>query len=200
MKVGDKLLDSIESGMNNSDAGILLISPDYLRKKWTNYEMDVLIRQSIETEMKILPLWHNVSKADVEKRHLGLSGIVALNTSIGFTILIDKLTSVLSCYAPTIGSIPCYESAAFRFLRGRGEITIGKQQSATTLWEFLIYAKDSWYPLFIEGKHYTKKNLLFEAAQLLPHISDDVRKCVKEEGYQKIWNMCVDAGYDPEQF
>lgn len=48
LKVGDKLLDSIEKGMKESLCGILLISPSYLEKNWTNYEMDTLIRDNIE--------------------------------------------------------------------------------------------------------------------------------------------------------
>ena len=73
LKVGDQLLDSIEDGLKESKAGILLISTFYLQKGWTNYEMDTLIRKSIEQGSKLLLIWHGVSKEEVENRHPGLA-------------------------------------------------------------------------------------------------------------------------------
>lgn len=195
--VGDKLLDSIEKGVNNSSSGILLISNYYLKKAWTNFEMDILLRQNIETEKKIFPIWHNVEKHDVEKRHFGLSGITAIKSNIGFPTLVTKLTEALSSFAPTIGVIPSYESPKFRFLQGRGEITLSKNGFATTLWEFLLHSKASEYPLYIEGDLYDKDALLQIAAGLLPHIPEQVKNCVNEDGYNRIFDMCKRSGFNP---
>lgn len=200
LSVGDKLLDSIEEGMNNSSSGILLISADYLKKGWTNYEMDILIRQNIEGDKNIFPIWHKVEKEEVDKRHIGLGGIVALKTNIGLSELVSKLTKALSNFAPTLGIIPSYESPKHRFLQGRGEIKIGQDGPATTLWEFLIHAKDSQYPLFLDGSLYAKKDLLEIAAQLLPHIPQEIEKWVSEDGRRRIWDMCIKAGFDPHIF
>ncbi|WP_132102130.1 hypothetical protein [Dehalobacter sp. MCB1] len=93
--------------------------------------------------------------------------------------------------------IPGYESPKFRFLQGRGEITIGHNGPATTLWEFLIHAEDSRYPIYLDGSLYSKEDLLLTAAQLLSHIPHEVRRWVGEEGRQKIWYMCLQAGLDP---
>lgn len=57
LKVGDKLLDSIEKGLQLSRSGMLIVSEAYLAKGWTSYEMDILIRQHIEGSKKILPVW-----------------------------------------------------------------------------------------------------------------------------------------------
>lgn len=200
LSVGDKLLDSIEKGMNESPSGILLITQDYLRKGWTNYEMDILIRQNIESDKKIFPIWHNVTKSDVEQRHAGLAGIIAINTNLGFPNLVLKLTKALSKQAPTIGVIPEYESPSYRFLQGRGEITLGSNGLATTLWEFLIHTKESQYPLYLEGSIYNKEELLIEAAQLLPHIPETVQNWVGQDGYEKVWQMCIDHNIDPKIF
>jgi len=200
LSVGDKLLDGIEEGIKKSDSAILLISKDYLEKKWTNYEMDSFIRLNIEKDKKILPIWHNVEKQDVEKRFTALSGILALNTNMGVQYLVSNLTKKLSDFAPSVGVIPGYESPIFRFLQGRGEIHIGNDGPATTLWEFLIHSKDSDYPLFLDGISYSKKYLLLCAAELLPHIPDEVRNWVFEEGRQKIWSMCLEEELDPNDF
>jgi len=200
LEIGEKLLDSLEKGMNESHSGILLVTEDYLKKGWTNYEMDILIRQNIENDKKIFPIWHNVTKENVEHRHSGLAGIIAINTNLGFPNLVLKLSNVLSKQAPTIGIVPGYESPAYRFLQGRGEIILGKNGPATTLWEFLIHSKDSQYPLYLEGNIYSKNELLLEAAQLLPHIPETVKNWVSEDGYKKIWQMCVEQDIDPKIF
>jgi hypothetical protein len=110
------------------------------------------------------------------------------------------LAEALADYAPTIGKVPIYESPLYKFLSERGEITISPHDKATTLWELLIYAKDSDYPLFLAGNQYNKVNLLLRAAQLLPHIPNEVEKWVGEKGRLKLWNMCVEEGINPQNF
>ncbi|MEX2477551.1 MAG: toll/interleukin-1 receptor domain-containing protein [Gracilimonas sp.] len=200
LTVGNKLLDSIEKGMSKSKSGILLISSHYLEKGWTNYEMDTLVRQHIEISKNIYPIWHNVSKEKVEARHSGLGGIVSLKTEIGFSKIISELTKVLSNFAPSVGVLPNYESPKFRFLQGRGEILIGQDGPATTIWEFLVHSKDNEYPLYIDGETFHKRDLLLKAAELLPHIPEVVKNWVQEEGYQKIWEMCEQSGINPHTF
>src|SRR5215813_358888 len=118
LKVGDSLLNAIEVGMKRSRAGVMLISKTYLRKGWPNAEMDVLVREYIEKKRLLFPIWLDVSKEDVEKRHSVLAGIVALKLSNGMQPLITKLAEELSSHARTTFLMPCYESPASRFLSG----------------------------------------------------------------------------------
>lgn len=202
LKVGDKLLDSIEKGMKESMYGILLLSPAYLDKGWTKYEMDILLRDNIEKNRKILPIWHNVTKNEIEVNNSGLAGIVAIKSDAGIESNIESLTSVMTDNAPMIGVIPSYESPKWRFLQGRGEICLQSEDGpATTLWEFLIHTKDEQYPLYLDGDLYTKEDLLYRAAQVLPHIPDeDVDRLIAKKGRKKIIDMCIKIGIDPYIF
>jgi hypothetical protein len=56
LEVGGKLLDSINVGLAASQYGLLLLSPTYIEKKWTAYELDVLHRQHIEQDKKLFPI------------------------------------------------------------------------------------------------------------------------------------------------
>lgn len=198
LNVGEKLLDSIEDGLKNSNSGILLISKEYINKGWTNYELDILLRDYIEKSKNLFPIWHEISREAIDAWHRGLAGICALDTNLGLPMLSSKLTHALSKFAPTVLCIPEYESPAFRFLNGEGEATIGEHGLATTLWELLIYAKDTAYPIFLDGELYDKEYLLWQAAQLLPCMVEEVRNWVGKDGYDKIWSMCVEAGMDPK--
>lgn len=201
LKVGQKLLDSIEQGMAQANTGLLLISPAYLAKGWPNYEMDTLLRSHIEKQKPLCPIWLNVTKEQVEARHSGLAGIVAARFEDGFDRVIATLIKTLSGNAPTIGVIPMYESPKFRFLQGRGEVNIGSSDGpATSLWELLLHLPDSGYPVFLDGERLSKDALLLQAAQLLPHIPDVVKDYVGQAGYDTIWQMCKAAGIDPEAF
>lgn len=96
LKIGDKLRRSIDKGLANSRFGIVVFSPDFFNKNWTQYELDGLVQKEMSGEKTILPLWHKVSKDEVRKFSLSLADTVALSTSM-FTIdeLVEKLSEVL---------------------------------------------------------------------------------------------------------
>jgi hypothetical protein len=81
LKVGDSLRRSIDSGLNNSRFGLVVISPRFLRKNWTVYELDSLVTREIETGKVILPIWHKVTKDEVLSFSLKLADKLALHTS-----------------------------------------------------------------------------------------------------------------------
>ena len=116
------------------------------------------------------------------------------------TKITADLTKVMTSCAPTVGVIPLYSTPKWRFLSGRGEIKLGSDGPATTIWEFLVHANDSQYPLYLDGDLYTKQDLLLEAGQLLPHIPDVVENWVGNDGKEKIYNMCKEIGFDPDAF
>src|SRR5690625_1796355 len=115
--------------------------------------MDKIIRGYIEKQKKVIPIWYNVSKSEVEKRYSGLAGIYALKTNGEMKYIINIVTEVLGENAATIGVTPDYESPVIRFLQGSGEILINSIDGpTTTLWEMLVHLDDSKYPIYIEGE------------------------------------------------
>jgi len=96
LKIGDKLRRSIDKGLANSRFGIVVFSPDFFQKNWTQYELDGLVQKEMTGKKAILPLWHKVSKDEVMKYSPSLADTVALNTAM-FTIeeLVEKLSEVL---------------------------------------------------------------------------------------------------------
>jgi len=82
VKVGDSLRRSIDNGLINSRFGVVIISPNFIKKSWTLYELDSLVAREITAGKVILPIWHRVSKNDVQEFSPKLSDKVALHTSI----------------------------------------------------------------------------------------------------------------------
>jgi hypothetical protein len=82
MKIGDSLRRKIDKGLANSRFGIVIISKDFIKKGWTNYELDGIITRVISGEQILLPIWHNITKAEVISFSPSLADKLARNTAI----------------------------------------------------------------------------------------------------------------------
>lgn len=96
LTIGDSLRQSIDLGLANSRFGIVILSPAFFAKNWTQYELNGLVQREIEGGKVILPLWHKVSKAEVIAQSPSLADKLALSTSQS-TIdeIVKEITAVL---------------------------------------------------------------------------------------------------------
>lgn len=82
LTVGDSLRESIDRGLANSRFGIVVLSPAFFAKGWTNYELNGLVAREVGRGGKlILPIWHNLSKDEVMKHSPSLADKFALRTA-----------------------------------------------------------------------------------------------------------------------
>jgi hypothetical protein len=79
---GDSLRAKIDNGLRNSRFGIVVISRHYIRKGWTNYELDGLFEREMSGGKVILPIWHNITKSEVQKFSPSLAGRKAMTTGM----------------------------------------------------------------------------------------------------------------------
>lgn len=81
LKIGDSLRRKIDKGLANSKFGIVVLSTSFIKKGWTNYELDGIITKSVSGEQIVLPIWHNITKKEVLDFSPSLADKVARNTS-----------------------------------------------------------------------------------------------------------------------
>ena len=67
LSVGDSLSKSIDIGLNNSRYGIIILSENFIKKGWTEYEFRALLNREIGKKKVILPIWHKIDKETIEK-------------------------------------------------------------------------------------------------------------------------------------
>lgn len=67
LTVGDSLRRSIDRGLATSRFGVVVISPDFLRKEWPQRELDGLVSREIGGVKIILPVWHNIRAELIRK-------------------------------------------------------------------------------------------------------------------------------------
>lgn len=81
LKIGDSLRRRIDIGLANSHFGIVVLSRAFIRKGWTNYELDGIITKANTGEQVILPIWHDITKQEVIDFSPSIADKVARNTS-----------------------------------------------------------------------------------------------------------------------
>ena len=86
--IGDSLKQKIDKGLANSRVGLVVLSPAFISKGWTNYELDGIVTRAISGEQILLPIWHNITKQEVVDFSPSLADKVARSTA---THTIDEI-------------------------------------------------------------------------------------------------------------
>lgn len=78
---GDSLRKQIDEGLKKSRFGIVVLSENYIKKGWTQYELDGLFDIEMAKGKTILPIWHNITKQQVMDFSPTLAGRKALTSA-----------------------------------------------------------------------------------------------------------------------
>lgn len=95
LTVGDNLRRSIEEGLKQSEFAILLLSPFYFSKKWTNHELDGLLILEEPEKVRIFPIWHKVNQDLVKNYSPALAMRIAIETKFGIQSVADKIETAI---------------------------------------------------------------------------------------------------------
>ena len=71
IQVGDNIGEKIDEGLANSMFGVVIFSPSFfaVKKTWTKREYYALLTgEELNKERRILPIWHNITKARLFKK------------------------------------------------------------------------------------------------------------------------------------
>lgn len=71
----------IDKGLANSRVGLIVLSPEFINKGWTNYELDGIVTRTVSGEQILLPIWHNITKQQVMDFSPSLADKVARSTA-----------------------------------------------------------------------------------------------------------------------
>jgi hypothetical protein len=65
--VGSSLLEEISKGLAASDFGIVVLSPHFFAKKWTQQELNGFFTLEEKDRKIILPIWKDITQIEVLK-------------------------------------------------------------------------------------------------------------------------------------
>ena len=92
LKLGDSLLQKITEGLLSADVGIVVLSKAFLaKKKWAQNELAGLFALETTTRKIILPIWKDVTEADVKKYSPILADRFAVSASEGLEKVVSEI-------------------------------------------------------------------------------------------------------------
>lgn len=93
LRIGDSLRQKIDRGLANSRVGLVVLSPSFIAKGWTNYELDGIVTRTVSGEQILLPIWHNITKQQVIDFSPSLADKVARSTA---THTVDEIAGEIA--------------------------------------------------------------------------------------------------------
>lgn len=95
LRLGDSLLTKIDEGLANCRFGIVVMSPRFFDKKWTNEELNGLrSRQVNNGPAIILPIWKDIDVDFLNRIHPSLAQIKAVNFTDGLEAVVAEIEHV----------------------------------------------------------------------------------------------------------
>lgn len=95
LRVGDSLRRSIDRGLARSRYGVVVVSKSFLAKHWPQKELDGLVAREEEGRKIVLPVWHDITAAEVRRHSPTLADRLAVTSSRGPETVAGELLRVI---------------------------------------------------------------------------------------------------------
>jgi hypothetical protein len=89
--VGDQLTPKIKQGLQNAQFGVVIFSRHFFAKKWTQLELETLLKMEKPPAKVILPVWHGLRTAEIEEFSPTLAAKIAVETKAGLDQVVVAL-------------------------------------------------------------------------------------------------------------
>lgn len=81
LELGDSISQQIDRGIANSRFGIVVVSQAFISRNWTKHELRSLVSREVDQDVRIIPVWHGVTKKEVSDFSPSLADKLAVDTS-----------------------------------------------------------------------------------------------------------------------
>ena len=95
IKPGDSISESLDKGLIECNYGLIILSPDFLNKRWTEYELKSLISKEVYKGKTIIPIWYHVNYEMIANRSLYLADKNALMGNMGIPRLAFEIIKIV---------------------------------------------------------------------------------------------------------
>jgi hypothetical protein len=91
LQLGDSLRSRMDRALSECQFGVVVLSPDYLRKEWPARELDALLSLEEHHGKRLLPVWHNIDGATLAERSPLMAARLAVSTSAGIDHVVREI-------------------------------------------------------------------------------------------------------------
>ncbi len=95
MTLGDSLLTEINKGLSECDYGVVVLSPTFFGMKWARAELGALMALETTTKKMILPVWKDLSAAQITELMPTLADRVAVDAAKGLDLVVQAIKSAV---------------------------------------------------------------------------------------------------------
>lgn len=96
LRIGDSLRRKIDYGLAHSSFGVVIFSKSFFAKGWPQYELDGIVGLSVAGKQRMLPIWHEISKDEVEANSPSLADKIARTTAVStIAEIADEVVAVV---------------------------------------------------------------------------------------------------------
>lgn len=81
LRIGDSLRRKIDYGLAHSSFGVVVFSKTFFAKGWPQYELDGIVGLSVAGKQRMLPIWHDISKDEIESQSPSLADKIGRTTA-----------------------------------------------------------------------------------------------------------------------
>ncbi len=104
LRVGDSLRRSIDKGLSECDAGVLVLSQAFFQKEWPQRELDALFGLELAGRATLIPVWYQIEAMDVAQASPLLADRVALNANHGVIYVASEIAKRFRIEGSVAGS------------------------------------------------------------------------------------------------
>jgi TIR domain len=92
LTVGDQIRQEIDRAVVGSRFGVVILSPIYVAKRWTNWELDAFFaREGASGSKHVLPVRHGLTSDEVASTFPLVATRLSISTDIGFSAVAEAL-------------------------------------------------------------------------------------------------------------
>lgn len=91
LRLGDSLRRSIDHGLSCSRYGVVILSESFFRKDWPQKELDALVAKEYNFDKVILPIWHGVTREQVQMFSPLLADRLAVSSRKGIDVVVREI-------------------------------------------------------------------------------------------------------------
>lgn len=97
---GEKLEQQIQQGLMQCHAGILIVSPHFVRKDWPIRELDTLLGiETLEDRLRVVPVLYNLTASQLQDIAPTLCERATIDLAAGLDVVCDKILELITTAA-----------------------------------------------------------------------------------------------------
>lgn len=98
--LGDSISRKINEGLAGCAYGVVILSPSFFTKTWTQVELEGLFARNVAEGKVILPVWHDITKDEIREKVPLLADRFAARWADGVSAVADQIVDVVKPTAP----------------------------------------------------------------------------------------------------